>query len=283
MDHRISSLLSVCHQLVNTRNQLVDQLTSESLPAWLPDQASQRSVAIQAATALYADECPLPPRSGLLCVGQRSADIAAQFNLYKQILKETIRSLKEDLPPGRDNRTFHALLTQTDSPLFQRDPTVAKALRQVRFGDLHLVWAYRQLRVLDPTVLSFRWCWHVKRREVIRLKHEEVVQLAERRMKGKAREVTLSQLARENPNHDFARARTQPSPQLKANIVALHEGEKIRYSIPTPSIVLINQEALPDLRWVGNEEPASKRGGRSDATIEKEPFIPALKIYRYVD
>ena len=282
MEQGISTLLGICRRLVDLRDTLSAQLQREALPFWLPDHVSQnRDFAIQSALALYTDECPTPPRSGLLCVSPASAETVVELNQCKQELKASIQSLKEALPPGRDNRTFHALLTQTDSPLFQRDPIVAKALRQIRFGDINLIWAYRHLRLLSPEVLSVRWCWHIKRREVIRLSYAEVVELANRRLKGKARDIALEQLAYESSGAHFARARSQPSPQLKANIVALDNNEKVRYSIPTPSIVLIQQDVLPEIRWVASEEPETKRKGRNDATIEKEAFIPALKIFRY--
>lgn len=282
MEQGINNLLSICRRLVEVRDTLSAQLQREALPFWLPDTISQsRDFAIQATLSLYTDECPTPPRSGLICISAKSAEIVAELNECKQNLKGSIQALKEALPPGRDNRTLHALLTQHDSPLFQRDPIVSKALRQIRFADINLIWAYRHLRLLPPEVLSIRWCWHVKRREVIRLSHAEVVELANRRLKGKAHDITLEQLAYENPTTHFARARSQPSPQLKANIVALDNKEKVRYSIPTPSIVFIRQDTLPELRWVASEEPESKRKGRSDATIEKEAFIPSLKIFRY--
>lgn len=269
------------------------------LPPWAVDvmgrpelpNASDRNICIAALTRLeFFDEQPAAETLVLPgLVGSSSDTLLATnaVNTAKDALKDSVLTLRRlNIDIDRDP----ALNAALQQELTARPPLVNEALRRYGLRRLALKQCYRHIPVLSARPKSLRWTW-ARTRAITRITVSQAEQMLSQLGDGLHIQRQLLRLT-ELPKSEVLAQVQDCAPHLRANVVyetPLGATRAVRQMINAPLPVLFPAEPgepLP-LGWEDfklsvdrNEKPNRKR--RNDQRLDPEPFLPAIRVHRYM-
>lgn len=307
-DAQRTQLLSAWRNLAQALLTLAQRIQHErDLPAWaapqiLPDWASalrgssdllgppDRDICIAVLTRLeFLDEQPssetlvLP---GLLGASLDTLTSARQVNKAKDDFKAAVLALRRLNIDVDHDPAINAALQQD---LAGRVPLVGTALRRSGLARLALKQCYRHIPVLTERPRSLRWTW-ARTRAITRITTQEAQLLLNQLGSGPNIDLQLLRLASIPATEVLARVQ-DCAPHLRANVVfaaTVRDGAPSRRMINAPVPVLYPAEAgeaLPkgcEHLKLGAERKKPERKRRNDQKLEDEPFLPAIRAYRYL-
>lgn len=246
-----------------------------------------RLAAMQSLTRLTIcrDETSLRA-AGIVCGSDTTVDAATTYNCAKQRFKKTVMAIRDfqsqdNAPASRISRLIKTEITEKG----YRSTELRDAMRTARIADLDLKRCYAQIRIMPPQLEMISWTWTTKHSRIIRLSFDEAIKLAAELPNPKTAEIAASLIqAYCDPGQPLARKVPLPN-QLRANYAWIENGEVLRGSAPISGVVIAQQSTLPRTLW--RPDPGSSgentpvRLSRK-SSLEKNPVVQALQLYRYV-
>ncbi len=261
-------------------------LADQDLPLYLPghDGAhSARQMAVQTMTRnffLRPDENELP--SGIVCSSEATLKSAMRLNQCKDQLQTAITEVREI--GGAKKTSLDKLVDRALHREGRRTEELDLALGRMKLRRLDLLRCYAHIRILPPNLESVSWTWATKHSSIKLIDLDEAEKMAEALPVAATRDAVLMALGGLKPGEKLALRKNLPN-ALRANIVFWEDELRKRKAINVSGIMLSPSVQLPK-HCLWRDDPGEappNRLERSDVTLEKEPFIKALKIYRYMD
>lgn len=254
------------------------------LPVWVAlseaehqQQLSPRAKAAGLYQALWYQDGQ-EGRETLTCPGIVGADaatlaLARQCNAAKDAFKRAVLALKT-LPRPQANRLME--------DLHQRAEPVSRAMRRMGAARLNLKQAYRHIPLLEQRPEKIGFTWSNQGRTIQRTTVAEARRLLERRAESPEVNQALAALARVPEHEILARVRSV-CPHLRANLLFPGSGQRRLMQAPLPIMIPLRVgEHLPEFVPVGVEPSGQQRLRRSDVRIEDQPFLPLIRVHRYL-
>ena len=215
--------------------------------------------------------------AGIVGAGEPTLAAATRCNEAKDQFKAAVLALKNLRKAQAD-----ALMAD----LHSRNEAVGRMMRRMGVARLNLKQVYRHIPILMQRPVKISFTWSKQGRTIQRTTVAEARRLLERRNQSLQASSELERLATIPPQEILARVRPTV-PHLRANIVHRQpDGQVDRRLMQAPLPILIPSrpgEPLPEYIAVGTEPGGQQRVKRSDVRIEEEPFLPLIRIHRYVE
>lgn len=263
------------------------------LPVWfqppqnlqLPNQLSDREKAIGLIQQLeYLDH--QAPReilvgAGLLAASPRTLEVIHQLNLNKDLFKSSILSLRAAKIPVKD-----PYLTENfEKILNKRSVLLNKTLKKMGLSRLHLKQCYRRLPFFKTKPYKVSWTW-ANTRAISRISVKEAETLLRKHGQDPGIEWQLAKLQTLGANEPLAIVQ-ELAPHLRANVlISESDSEYKRMMVKGPVPLFYPMEddfSLPIIRPPGEKRGRNKnRLIRSDVKLEPTPFLPAIRVHRYL-
>ncbi|WP_237064676.1 hypothetical protein [Microbulbifer guangxiensis] len=210
---------------------------------------------------------------GLLCVPAATIDLATHLNETKLNFARAVKAFRESLkkrPAHEQDRRLRDLFAEAGSPR------------------LHLRQCYRQILLCPerPDALAVSW---IKARKSIR---KVSVDWCERRLvqmdpqgvdPGIQYQRQLLAGLHRNQHDNLRQVQVQSRPNLQvAEIFRGDEGERyhqVGYAAMPVLVVSDESRQLPEYSRVGHEPPEGRRRQRRDLSLDRAPFLPALRVH----
>lgn len=256
------------------------------LPIYLPghdEVSTARKVAVQTMTRnffLPPGETEIP--SGIVCSSEKTLESATQLNQRKDDLQVAITEVREI--GGAKKTSLDKLVDRALHREGRRTDELDLALGRMKLRRLDLLRCYAHIRILPPELESVSWTWATKHSSIKLIDLKEAEKMAEALPVASTRNAVLMALGGLKPGEKLALRKSLPN-ALRANIVWWEDKTRKRKAINVSGIMLSPSTRLPKhCLWRDDpgETPPS-RLERSDVALEKEPYIKALKIYRYME
>ncbi len=223
---------------------------------------------------------------GLLAASNTVLEAAHAVNAAKDAFKAAIlelRALRVDVDHDP------AINSAIQQDLISRPPLIGAALRRSGLARLALKQCYRHIPILPARPRSLRWTW-ARTKSITRLSVPEAEALLKQAGSDPGIDLQLLRLAALPRSEPLAQVQ-DCAPHLRANVVfasAPEPGAPLRRMINAPVPVLYrgdSGEPLPlgcqDLRLDAERKVKPDRKRRRDQKLESEPFLPAIRVYRY--
>ncbi len=251
-------------------------LVNSDLPVWLPEPFEQdRQLAADAITECWNQDKKTYPLTGVVCVATEHLQAFIDANSCKSEFKKEIHKIKK-----ASNKKKSNLAVIIESVAKGRDDEVAQAMKSLRISRLNLLWCYRQILVLPPSLDSLSWTWATAHKSIAPITHKEVSALINEIITDDNDKKMMQDIVNNYHDHQLVRVK-KVAPHLRANIT-FFEGDLItRKIITTPTVVISQDTSLPRIRWP-DKEMKNTRLTRSDVKLNPVPIIKALGIYTYL-
>ena len=253
-------------------------------PIYVPQaQCSEGEDPREAAIQSIARVRVLPSliKTGILCCSTATRDAALALNQAKDQFKAAVGAIQSR---AKKSATAIQMLIRQDTHE-ARDPLLRKALRAIGAQSFDLRCAYAKVQILPTHTRSVSWTWAMKHRRIKKYTLAEAYELASQLTDEKAQLAAIIQL-KKLPQHEILLQKVDLSPQLRANIQYLGEGENegshIKKSIAVSGVLFVPQKTLPITLWRDCPLSESLRLARPQKR-EDTLFIPTLNMYRYID
>lgn len=296
----IKSFQTLQHTLSHLRHVLQKD---NNLPAWfqppvglpiLPAWDDRHKLMTLIAQCEYLDH--QQPRDILVGAGLVAASVDTlhaiqQLNHAKNIFKTAILALKTAKISRADPYLTEQFEQVLSSPSYPNSGIPSqlgrKVLRKIGLPRLHLKQCYRSIPILPTRPLKVSWTWaNTKAITCITIQEAEALLLKQGNDVGIQKQ--LSKLYALPPNTPLAIVQ-ELAPHLRVNIVLpTKAGEKTRIMVKGP-VPLFYPYAydeplpLPDIRPPGEKQgKKADRPIRSDVKLDPEPFLPAIRVHRYL-
>lgn len=279
------TLLETYRQLLTAVADVTRAVHEErSLPVWIALSEEERCQGLSPrakAAGLYQALWYRDGQEGretLTCPGLIGADadtleLTRVCNAAKDAFKAAVLALKA-LPRPQANRLIE--------DLHQRAEPVARAMRRMGAARLNLKQAYRHIPLLVQRPDKIGFTWSNQGRTIQRTTVAEARRLLERRTESPEVNQALTTLARVPESEMLARVRSV-CPHLRANLLFAGSGQRRLMQAPLPIVIPLKPgEGLPDFVPVGVEPSGQQRLRRSDVRIDDEPFLPIIRVHRYL-
>ncbi|WP_119395510.1 DNA replication terminus site-binding protein [Salinibius halmophilus] len=161
----------------------------------------------------------------------------------------------------------------------QRLPELNISLAAHQLGRLHLKQLWRQLPVFEKPINTLRYSWYQSGRSIKRLSVVDVAKILEKHNQALDHiQVYWDKLNRLPEDEPLAQVQAQ-APVLRANLW-FADGERKAFNAPMPVFAMHPPEKIsfPEPYTPGQR----KRAQRSDVSIDPNPYLPALRIHRYL-
>ncbi|MFC6672481.1 DNA replication terminus site-binding protein [Marinobacterium aestuariivivens] len=260
------------------------QLRASDRPLWLPRHDSETGIAEQElAISLIADIWyrdgqdgrRTRSRHGLIGADPELLEAARTLNDCKARFQQAATSLNTDQ------------LRELPAQLAHRSGRLAELLNLHGLGRIHLKQCYRQLPLLEraPTRVGFNW--YSSGRSIRRLTAADAMKMLLKLDQSQTHvQIQLARLSPLEQHTPLAQLQKQV-PVMRANIAwKTDQGwERQARNCPLPLIFpLAPGQPLPEHNRPDLQPPTGRqRAERSDARIDPEPFLPSLRIHRYLD
>lgn len=273
-------LLESLNQLNQALLCFSEQLLNSKLPFWLPGETARN---LPQAASLYTDIWYRDGQDGRTTITQHGM-IGASADLIQATLR--LNSAKTD---------FQALATRyrlsqsadTLQLLHRRSETIAAMLHRHGASRLHLKQCYRQIPVFETCPSRIGFSWYSSGRSIRKLTPREAEEkLLQLDTSQPHIQIQLQAVGQLRPGDMLAQVQNQV-PVMRANPVWKHKDGTLRKALNTslPIIIALNSDnpTLPAY----NEPPltppeARSRVERSDLKIDPQPFLPSIRVHRYL-
>lgn len=219
--------------------------------------------------------------AGLFAASKETIEAITVLNACKDRFKKAILALKSakiSLSDPTLSHTFEELLGK-------RSKELAENLKKMGLARLHLKQCYRRIPCLDKRPDKVSWTW-ANTRAITRISVQDAEQLLLKQ--GQSHNITwqLNKLYTLSSNEPLAIVQ-KLAPHLRTNIVFPNGSLKKRLMVKGPVPLFYLEDdlnlPLPEIR-----PPSEKQGRRenrlirSDSKLDPEPFLPAIRVHRYL-
>lgn len=281
----IFQLYETFQDLLEARSNVISALRDEKqMPLLLPQfesTASLRDIAVTSLTQIYIlkDRTHLAD-AGVICVSPDTADKISSYNRAKDSFKKSVLDIRS-ANDGKDitaKKISRLIRTEVSERGYRTEPLKA-VLDELGITALDLKKTYAHIRSMPAPLLTLRWTWATNHTRIKKVTYHEAVKMAEALGDDHRVSVALNLLGKCKRTEVFAKKVDLPN-QLRANYTYKDDDLIIRGSTPISGIVAVQQDQLPETLWRDNPEEEKKKIIR-DSTLEDEPFIFSLNLYRY--
>lgn len=244
--------------------------------------------------------------AGLIAASQNTIDAILQVNQAKDEFKKAMIQLKnaniklndealnaeiEQLLGKRvDNSEREQLLVKRANselnPTLDKRPNItAETLKRIGLSRLHLKQCYRRIPFFNERPSKVSWTW-ANTRAITKITVEEAIQMLLKQGNDFNIEAQLQKVQSLNPKQPLAIVQ-ELAPHLRANVVFKNskDGER-RLMVKGPIPLFYLDEScltLPDIKPPGQKRGRNKdRSVRSDVKLDPEPFLPSIRVHRYL-
>lgn len=200
--------------------------------------------------------------------------LARQVNISKTLFQQSVKATREQ---QRAEVLGH--LSAIENP-------IRTALNYNGLGRLHLKQCYRLLPIFDERPDSIRFSWYTSGRSIKKITATQCLELLCRFDQSQPHiQRQLDLLKALSDSDDLAQVQEQ-KPLVRANFawrVSENTWRRSARNCPLPILLpLDNGQTLPKLKEPTPEPPERSRSVRSDRIIEDTPFLPSIRVHRYI-
>lgn len=218
---------------------------------------------------------------GLVGASLETLELAHQLNQCKLAFKQAVLNLKRE-KISLQAPLLHEYFSKT---LYQRSASTSTSLKRAGMARLHLKQCYRLLPILDKEPYKISWTW-ANTRSIKKITVKQADELLQKR--GDDSGIQQQRLKLSHLKADEPIAIVQElAPHLRANILfSTKEDETERRMIKGPMPIFFPADAQTVLPQI--KPPKAKAGKnnervlRADVKINPEPFLPAIRGFRYL-
>lgn len=211
---------------------------------------------------------------GLVSLNRQQLTYATEINLLKDQIRQTVQQLKE----AEDSQWREVQLK-----LAQRHRVLHEHLSRDGLNRLHLKQLFRHIPIVVTRPEKVGFSWYTSGRSIKKIsKAEALAMLLKLNTEAAHIKIQLERLSSVSDSEPLARVQRQ-APVLRANLVFPDRKRKsMNVSLPLmfPSE---GKQDLPDFNVPLPTPPADRsRLQRSDNKLEEEPFLPSIRVHRYI-
>ncbi len=283
-----ADLISTYDKLMHQCHDLSQSIQQAQRPIWVPlsdeEQANGLSMARKAGEA-YADvwyqngQDGRETRSCFGLVGASDAQLqqARQINQLKDQLKSQVNALKQ-----KDNARW----LEVKGELNKRHDHLRSTLHFAGLARLHLKQAWRHIPILEHTPKRVGFNWYSSGRSIQKISIEQAQKALEKLdVDSPHIQLQLGTLGQLRPNTPLAKVQ-KLAPVMRANVF-FAEGvspDRLAMNVSLPILFKPNEKGgLPEHNQPPLSPPESRqRAVRNDRKIEDEPFLPSIRVHRYI-
>lgn len=285
----ISILSEEFSHLVKETQVLCDRIRQSNLPMWIPLTEDERRAGISAkekACAFYQDfwyqdgQDGRETRScfGLIAVEPSTLDLAVAINERKELFKNHIKTLQKNHKES---------WLELRGLLGRSHPELREQLKYSGLSRLHIKQTWRHIPVIDrsPTRVGFNWYQSGRSIQKITVKQAQDA-LLKMDTTGDHIQTQLSLLSSLKEHEPLAKIQNL-APTMRANLFYDDASGPLRQAmnVSLPILFKANENGtLPAHNEPDLAAPTERqRKVRSDRKIEDEPFLPSLRVHRYIN
>jgi hypothetical protein len=219
--------------------------------------------------------------AGIVAASQETLQALHTLNLAKDHFKAAMLALKAAKIPTTDPQ----LSAHFEQALGVRPELTTHILAKVGLPRLHLKQCYRRIPILPLRPHKVSWTW-ANTKAITRITVAQAEQLLLKHSQDAGILNQLNKLKSLSPNAPLAIVQ-ELAPHLRANIVLpTPTGATTRIMVkgPVPLFYAFEENlSLPHLRPAGEKQGKDRnRPIRSDVKLDPEPFLPAIRVHRYL-
>lgn len=220
--------------------------------------------------------------AGLVAASRHTLEAIHQLNQAKDNFKAAILALKA----AKISVSDPYLTAQFEETLDKRPLITTHTLRKLGLPRLHLKQCYRSIPILPARPHKVSWTW-ANTKAITRINTQEAENLLLKQGNDPGIMMQLQKLYALSPNTPLAIVQ-ELAPHLRANIVLpAPTGGTTRIMVKGPVPLFYPYDSplpLPPLRPPGKKRGKNKeRPIRADVKLAAEPFLPAIRVYRYLE
>lgn len=285
--YRLLSQLDSCFDLlVNSLARLAEMLEEANLPCWMLGSdnatASREHLLFALQDLWYLDgQDGRVTRSypGLVVCNAAIWEQLASVNYCKVSFSYALDAIRKESPD---------LLPDARLGLAARHPKLHAHLSAEGLARLHLKQTWRQIPGCATPLTQVRFSWYSSGRSIRRVSYKEAVDRLER-MNTEAPHIKLQlqKLAGITEATPLAQVQNQ-APLMRANLFFDNQlpglPNRQAMNVAMPLFVLTKDGRLPPYNIPSLTPPEKRtRAKRSDARLEDEPFLPSIRVFKYIN
>jgi hypothetical protein len=285
----ISSLITHFDALVNQTNHLCASLRKNQLNLWIPLtelELSQGLSPINKACHSFQDfwyqdgQDGRETRScfGLIPATDQQLALAIKINEEKERFKNRIKALQQADKP---------LWLKLKGQLATAHPSLRESLRYSGLSRLHIRQTWRHIPVINRTPIRAGFNWYQSGRSIQKMSVKQAQDaLLNLDTSSDHIQTQLSLLNNLSENTPLAKVQNL-APSMRANIFFDDNQTPSRQAMNVSLPILF--KASDNSRLPPHNEPdliaptQRQRKVRSDRVIEDQPFLPSIRVHRYID
>ena len=284
----ISILVDTFDQLVLKSRTLASQLHDAQPHHWIPlsEEETQNGVSpLAKANAYFQDfwyqngQDGRETRStfGLVAVDDDTLVLARAINALKDELKKHINQLQKY---DKD------LWLQTKGELNGRHTEIRESLYMAGLARLHLKQTWRHIPIIERVPNRVGFNWYSSGRSIQKITIEQAEKALLNMDTGSDHiQTQLNILGQLRPDTPLAKVQTL-APTMRANVFFDDQQSPDRLAMNVSLPLLI--KAAPNGKLPSHNQPelappeGRQRAVRSDRRIEDDPFLPSIRVHRYL-
>jgi len=283
-----TDLITTFDQLVSATDALCQSLKSSHQGIWLPlsdDEQAQSISAIDKACQLIQDfwyqdgQDGRETRScfGFIAVDDGTIELAKHVNTLKNTLKQQVQTLQKH---NKEN------WLQLKGELGRRHPSIQAQLHFSGLSRLHLKQTWRTIPLIERTPIRIGFNWYHSGRSIQKMTVQQAYDALSKLDTSSPHIQTQLKLVSNLANQTPLAKVQNLAPTMRANLF-FEDAEfppRQAMNISLPILFKVHKERiLPQHNEPEIEPPLErKRAVRSDRKIEDNPFLPSIRVHRYI-
>lgn len=285
----ISELIDTFDQLMDAAHALSTDIQSGQYKLWVPlteQEAQLGHGSVKKAGQVFEDvwyqdgQDGRETRSsfGLIAADELLINKANHVNELKDVLKAKVNQLQK-----QDKTQWRELKGELNT----RHENLRASLHFSGLARLHLKQTWRHIPVIDrcPTRVGFNW--YNSGRSIQKITLEQAQKALEKMDIGSAHiQAQLSALGQLRPNTPLAKVQNL-APVMRANVFFDDNltPDRLAMNVSLPLLFRAREDnKMPDHNTPPLTPPDERqRAVRSDRRIEDDPFLPSIRVHRYME
>ena len=285
----ISNLIRIFDELVRDTEILCYHIKQSSLPVWVPLTEEEHARGIspkEKACSYYQDfwyqdgQDGRETRScfGLIAVDEATMELAFSINEKKEEFKNQVKALQKS-----SKESWLELRGQ----LGRSHPKLREQLKYTGLSRLHIKQTWRHLPAIERPPVRVGFNWYHSGRSIQKISVKQAMeQLLRLDTTSDHIQTQLSLLNNMKEHEPLAKVQNL-APTMRANLFYEDTSGPLRQAmnVSLPILFKLSDEGtLPSHNDPDLEAPNERqRKVRSDRKIEDEPFLPSIRVHRYIN
>ncbi|MBN3560619.1 DNA replication terminus site-binding protein [Aliamphritea spongicola] len=273
-------LIEALDTLLRRLNAFSAQLCHSKLPFWLPDE---QICDLPSCAALFNDIWYRDGQDGRVTRTQHGL-IGADKSLIEKAL--SVNAAKQAF---QTLATHHRLSQDSDlqNQLTRRESLLAETLQHHGYSRIHLRQCYRQIPIIEGRPVKIGFSWYTSGRSIKQLTPEQALQRLQKMDTSQTHiQMQIDALGHLMPGDMLAQLQSQV-PVMRANLLWKQNDQMIRkaQNVSLPMLIPLQPgETLPEHNQPLSSPPEQRsRSLRSDLKIDPVPFLPSLRVHKYIN